>query len=381
MKKVGKQVLFLNTSVGNLRNGEGTMLRLTDGRIMFAYTKYFGADWQDHCSADIAACYSEDEGESWTEPEIIIRKPLDAENIMSPSLMRLPDGGVGIIYLRKDMQDDMGYTCMPVFSRSDDEGRTWENATPCGLPLGYYCAINDGALVTKDGKIMLAVSYHGPRYDVWKKMKNPPKNCPAEIHFTVSEDSGKTWHEQLKVLKSPYEMDEVGLSEPGIYEHDNGDLWVYMRTGLGHQYQSIYTKKENSWTPVEVNVRFTTPDAPMRVKRVGDYVVAVYNPIAYNCLREEREIWENPKRTPIVVSLSKDDGRSFNYRNARITGPCTGEMVNNTYLLEDDMKESYCYPSILEVRDGFLVSYYHSNGTGICLNSSKMVKVYYSELN
>jgi hypothetical protein len=52
----------------------------------------------------------------------------------------------------------------------------------------------------------------------------------------------------------------------------------------------------------------------------------------------------------------------------------------NCHLLEDDQRESYCYPAILEVADGFLVSYYHSNGTGICLNSAKITKVRYDEL-
>ena len=35
---------------------------------------------------------------------------------------------------------------------------------------------------------------------------------------------------------------------------------------------------------------------------------------------------------------------------------------------------------IPEVADGFPVAYYHSNGTGICLNSAKITKVRYDEL-
>ena len=38
MKKVGKEVLFLATKENNPRNGEGTFIRLRDGRIMFAYS-------------------------------------------------------------------------------------------------------------------------------------------------------------------------------------------------------------------------------------------------------------------------------------------------------------------------------------------------------
>jgi hypothetical protein len=55
------------------------------------------------------------------------------------------------------------------------------------------------------------------------------------------------------------------------------------------------------------------------------------------------------------------------------------EIAKCTYLLEDDLTNSYCYPSILEVEDGLLVSYYHSDGDARCLNAQKMVKIYYDE--
>ena len=61
MKKIGREVLFLKTGKGNPRNGEGSFIRLKDGRIMYAYTQYYGDDWNDHATARIAAYYSSDE--------------------------------------------------------------------------------------------------------------------------------------------------------------------------------------------------------------------------------------------------------------------------------------------------------------------------------
>ena len=61
MKKIGKEVLFLSTGEKNPRNGEGSLLRLKDGRILYAYTQYYGDSWQDHATARVAACYSSDE--------------------------------------------------------------------------------------------------------------------------------------------------------------------------------------------------------------------------------------------------------------------------------------------------------------------------------
>jgi hypothetical protein len=172
----------------------------------------------------------------------------------------------------------------------------------------------------------------------------------------------------------------VGLAEPGLFEHENGDLWMYCRTAYGHQYDSVSTDGGETWTPVCVNVRFPAPDAPMRVKRVGELVAAVYNPTAFSCLSTAQEAWKSPKRTPIVVSLSRDDGRSFDKRNETFVGGRLDDFVKDTYLLEDDLASSYCYPAILETKDGFLVSYYHSDGGEICLNATKVTKVYTDEI-
>lgn len=47
---------------------------------------------------------------------------------------------------------------------------------------------------------------------------------------------------------------------------------------------------------------------------------------------------------------------------------------------EDDLKNGYCCPAILEGEDYLLAAYYHSNNSGICLNSTKLVKVMYEEI-
>ena len=64
MKKIGREVNFIPTAPGNSRNGEGTLVRLKDGGILFAYTEFIGDDWWDHAEARISAVYSYDEGET-----------------------------------------------------------------------------------------------------------------------------------------------------------------------------------------------------------------------------------------------------------------------------------------------------------------------------
>ncbi len=79
--------------------------------------------------------------------------------------------------------------------------------------------------------------------------------------------------------------------------------------------------------------------------------------------------------------MSRDGGLSFVDASKTFGNGGFDEFVENCYLIEDDRSNSYCYPAILEVADGFIVAYYHSNNTDVCLNSTKMIKVRFDELN
>ena len=97
------------------------------------------------------------------------------------------------------------------------------------------------------------------------------------------------------------------------------------------------------------------------MKRACGYTIAVWNPIPNYAGRDQTGTWG---RTPLALAVSENDGKSF----ARM------------YLLEDDPKNGYCYPTIFDGGDYLLVGYYHSNGSGVPLNSNKIVKVLKSEL-
>jgi sialidase-1 len=100
-KHENRVVLDIEASAANPRNSEGAFLELGDGRLMFAYTRFYSGS-ADNAGADIAAVYSSDDGASWTaEPEIIVKNDA-AENVMSVSLLRLADGRAALIYLKKN---------------------------------------------------------------------------------------------------------------------------------------------------------------------------------------------------------------------------------------------------------------------------------------
>ena len=380
MRKIGREVHFLPTGADNPRNGEGTFLRMKDGGILHAYTRYFGNDWVDHATASIFGVISCDEGQTWSAPFLLLAKEEGDENIMSPSLMRMANGDVGMLYLQKKKRENGAITCMPVFRRSADEGKNWSDAVVCGVPDGYYCAINDGCIRQKDGRILMPVSYHGYGWDSVKNTIVDPVAEGDDVRLLASEDDGHSWQMLPVIFRLPFES-AVGLAEPGIYEHEDGSLWVWFRTTLGHQYESRSYDNGITWTTVRPNVFFTSPDAPMRLKRVGKYTVAVWNPQGYNCLREDYTSRGSIMRTPLVCAVSEQDAADFDPTREGVFNKGLIAFSKRCAYLEDDRSDRYCYPSILELSDGFLVAYYHTNGGEYTLNATKITRVTWDELS
>lgn len=369
MKKVGRQVLFLGTQERNPRNGEGGFIRLKDGAIMFVFTQYYGDEAGDHSIARLATCYSYDEGESWSKPELLLEKEENVLNIMSVSLIRMDNGDIGMFYLENGVHKN-NIICMPIFRYSRDEGKTWSEAIRCTEKYGFYVVNNDRVIKLKNGRILAPMAYHGG---------NRVTPDAGEIKFAYSDDCGRSWTVTDTKIRSPY-MDPTQFQEPGVFEFDDGRIWAYCRTAYGHQYQSFSSDNGKTWSAPVPNFYFTSPDSPMHVKRVKDYVLAIFNPIGYSCVNEGVELWRSPKRTPYVCAISRDGGKSFDSTNKSFCDGGFDDFIKSCVYLEDDLNNSYCYPAVIETKDGFLVAYYHSNGSELCLNCTKIIKVTFDEL-
>lgn len=369
MKKIGREVLFLQTSENNPRNGEGSLIRLNDGRIMYAYTDYYGTEGDDHGTARISAYYSSDEGETWVDGGVLVGKDDDAKNFMSISLLRMGNGDLGVAYLRKSMKGE-DLLCMPYLVRSSDEGKSFGKPICCAAVDGYYVVNNDRLVRLKNGRILLPAAYHGD---------SGYRAHAGMLKVFYSDDDGMSWSISKDTVCSPYD-DNIQLQEPGVYELPDGRVWMWCRTAYGHQYQCFSSDNGDTWSNIMPAYRFTSPDSPMQVRSVGNYTVSVFNPVGYNCLRSDTEMWKSPKRTPYVCAVSRDGGLSFIDMKKTFCNGGFDDFVEKCYFIEDDQSNSYCYPAILEVEGGFLVAYYHSNGAESCLNCSKITKVMFEEI-
>jgi len=357
MKKIGREVLFLAAKDCNPRNGEGTFLRLKDNSILFVYSKFLGNDWHDECSADIAALISYDEGETWVDERILFAHDENSRNYMCPSLVRMNNGDVGIVYLRKAKENESG---IPYFSRSADEGKTF--STPKKFiddNENYFVIENDHAIRLQNGRIILPANIHSQKIDGEMKIVEHGLKC-----IFASDDDGKTWREIAERQDIPFpEKSRTGLQETTVYQHSDGIVHAYSRTDMSFQYECFSYDNGETWTDPSPNRFFSSPDAPLLMKRAGEFTLAVFNPIPNYTTRPNADgnTWG---RTPLVCAVSEDDGKTF----------------SRIYALEDDPNNGYCYPAIIEGKDYFLVSYYHSNNSEAPLNSCKIIKVMYDEI-
>ena len=340
--KSAETVLELPPTKNNPRNSEGDFIALKDGTIMYAFSRYSGNSWDDNAPSDIAVRYSYDGGNTWTKQDKILFKNggKKGDNLMSVSLLRLQNGEIALLYLRKFVEDCGRINCMPVIRFSNDEGNTWTDEAFC-IPYsarGYYCVNNDRLIQLKNGRLIMPTGYN----------KQLPKGISHRTTSYVyySDDNGRTWKESEWIL-SPIQKTRKGLQEPGVIELDNGKLMLFTRTDFNYQYKAFSTDGGESWsTPVQAT-EFPSPVAPLSMKRnpADNSLVAVWcdkNP-KWNFPKPEKKTWD---RTPLVMAVSYDEGKTWQQHTA----------------IETDHTNGFCYTAIHFTDDNSVLLAYCCGG-------------------
>ena len=138
------------TGPENLRNSEGSIIELADGRLLMAYSN-FTAGAHDFAVSDIRGKTSDDGGATWSAPFLV--QPNDARiNVMIASLLRLgthghgelkKSGALALFYVRHETT----YTDRVCFRLSRNEGRDWsEEVCINEVPREGACDAGDPAL-------------------------------------------------------------------------------------------------------------------------------------------------------------------------------------------------------------------------------------------
>ena len=310
----------------NPRNSEGDFIELKDGRVMFVYTHFTGGT-SDHATAHLAARFSTDGGMTWTGDDLTVVPNEGDFNVMSVSLLRLPNDDIGLFYMLKNSLED----CRPVMRVSSDEARTWSDPVEIITDqIGYYVLNNDRMVMTANGRLLCPVALHNTA-----DYEEP--DWDGILMCYISDDMGRTWRRSVDTLKGLHDDgSRVLLQEPGVLELRDGRIMMWARTSSGSQYLSWSADGGDTWSaPVPSSIR--SPRSPASIERLPgrEELMMVWNDHA--AVTGEAQAW----RTPLSVALSLDDGQTW--------------QASRT--LEDDPDGWYCYTAIEFVGDRVLLAH------------------------
>ncbi len=338
---------ILDRAEGNPRNSEGSFLKLDDGRIAFAYSRYFGTSGHDGADCNICVIYSHDGGKTFDTEHyetLVAASEYNERNVMSVTLRRMNNGDIGLFYLLKHP----GITSEYILRRYRGDFSHMVGEVKC-LPLdyaSYFVVNNDRVLHRADGSWIIAAAYHhsshqpkegGDGYTSgWYidkrgllRFNDFYQDFRASVYFFVSHDDGMTWEQERGILHLTDTYSGTGLQEPGLLELPGGVLYCYCRTDRMYQYESVSLDGGEHWFAPQPS-QFTSPDSPMLIKQnpySGKYY-AVWNPAPRHAFRRAEYGW-TAGREPLVIAESED-----------------GVHFDTPVVLEDDPMRGYCYPAM-----------------------------------
>lgn len=341
----------------NPRNSEGAFYRKPDGTIGFIYSRFTNGS-EDFARSDLVEAVFSGDGKTYLGRERVIFTSEDfgAQNIMCPSVQRMPDGRLVLVF---DVRMGPGHLTPWVFE-SFDGGNTFVNGCNTLPESRYVGTENDRLVLTRDGNLILWC-FESPRQEgAYAGIGSQTQIVPL-----FSEDGGKSFIE-LDHYKMEPEL-YCGLQEPGTVELNDGTLFTWARSTGGCQYVSHSADGGRTYEKFVPSPVFTSPLSPMSVKKLADgRLIAVYNPIPPTKEMVEQNkgiLWS--RRSPLVYRVF--DGESW-------SEPGELEPFSET--------TNYCYTAIFAEKDFVLLGYCASDTVrdGGGLNRLRVTRLEMSEL-
>ncbi len=323
----GEVTLNIEPSKEHPRNSEGSFATLSSGRIIFCYSQFYGGA-ADESPARIVRIRSDDQGRTWSQPEVLVEKK-GSGNVMSVSLLRLASGKLAMFYCVKNSWID----CRPHLRVSTDDGATWTEPKLVLAAPGYFVMNNDRVIQTSKGRIVIPLAFHRSRGTDPDSSKS--WDARAITMWIFSDDEGATWKEASSWWAMPVRSGS-GLQEPGVVELADGSLFSWSRTDQGAQYGFTSTDGGNTWT-APAATELQSPNGPASIKRLpgSNDLLALFND------HSGRFPFPPKKRNPYVAAMSSDGGKTWPVRK----------------LVESDPDGLYHYTAIHFTKDALLLGY------------------------
>ncbi len=251
-----------------------TLTVLDNGDIL---ASWFAGSYEKH--PDVAIWLSRKQSGRWSDPI----KIADKENIpcWNPVLFNAPNGRLFLFY-------KVGKTIpkwRTMVMTSNDNGYTWSD--PKELvegDVGGRGPVRCKPIVLSNGIWLAPASI-----ETWRMW---------DSFVDISKDEGQTWGKSQFVPIDHKRLQGKGIIQPTLWESKPGRIHMLLRSTEGFIYRSDSDDYGNTWSPAYPTELPNNNSGIDLVKLEDGSLVLVYNPVKGN--------WA--ERTPIVCSISKDNG-------------------------------------------------------------------------
>jgi len=307
------------------------LCRLQDGRLLCAFYRGYGhisyPSIQHPKGGLIAACYSTDEGKTWTDPEVVLDSPIDD---MGSMVTQLADGRILYLYYT---YENRGNSAVPnIVARmgifeSADNGKTWSEPR---FPFPDNVVGCSPVRILSNGTLLM------PLYT----SKAGELSSGA---VSLSNDQGKTWSDVIMIPNGGRSLD----AETDVIELKDGTLYAMQRPSSGNMAYSYSNDKGKTWS-VSKDAGF--PGHCPNLFRTKDDVILLG-------LRE-------PKDASLPISLYPNSNAVTTLRMSRDECRTWSESI-----LVDDVIGAY--PSMVGLKDGSVLIAYYEEGAGSNIRAKK----------
>lgn len=277
---------------------------------------------------------STDGGRSWSEPKILQQGTKDY-SLLSHTVRQTASGAVLHIFVRYSGYDyETGVPekslCEVFIQRSNDNGKTWSEATKLVTGERYHGDILSMEQL-RDGRLVYPFCF----------LTNVKSQFAVSAMY--SDDDGKSWKRSPSVLRTGGGGFESGASEPTIIQLPDEKLWMIIRAQTGFLWESFSTDRGQTWTPAKESV-LPSSNAPATALKLKNGEIA----IAWN-----NHVESNYARQSLVIGLTRN-GKTFSgLREFDFTDFTDDPAASVPHV-------TYCY--LTETKDGNLaISYNKGN--------------------
>ena len=296
-------------------------LEKTDGGRVFV-SWFTGGAKEPSAENTVVLSYSDDDGKSFTSPEIIAFPTKEGTRCYDPTPWIDPDGRLWYIFSRSNPTTGAHGVYARVCDAPDETPPVFGTEFRVGYDVPFSFRMNK-VTVLSSGEWLMPVTHAKEPVHGWQTGRND-KEQPALHGVGISTDKGKTWKLHGAVESAPWALENM------ITELKSGRLWMLIRTNSGVLWESFSEDKGRTWsegTPSPIK----SPGARFFIRRLASGKLLLVNHHHFT------------GRSHLTALLSGDEGKTW-----------------SDGLLLDERK-GVSYPDGVEDKDGLIWITYDRN--------------------